>query len=209
MNASTARAAEHGQHHSTEARDQLDQSSMVQEQHDEGRRSGRCTVRASAPAPVVRREVARRRRRPGTPAGVGRGRPWHDPRAGPRRGERPIMHDGSAPGRTTTAPAVPTMMSVMDDAQQRSSSIPGRRRRRCSHPPADVIEPARTWRASWWFGPQPYGAGVQLRYAYRLDPTPGQCQALARAFGCARGGVQRRPRGRGSLTRVTRRCPGR
>ena len=35
-------------------------------------------------------------------------------------------------------------------------------------------------------GPQPYGAGVQLRYAYRLDPTPGQCQALARAFGCAR-----------------------
>ena len=35
-------------------------------------------------------------------------------------------------------------------------------------------------------GPQPYGARVQLRYAYRLDPTPGQRQALARAFGCAR-----------------------
>ena len=27
---------------------------------------------------------------------------------------------------------------------------------------------------------------MQLRYAYRLDPTPGQRQALARAFGCAR-----------------------
>jgi putative transposase len=27
---------------------------------------------------------------------------------------------------------------------------------------------------------------VQLRYAYRLDPTPGQRVALARAFGCAR-----------------------
>ena len=25
-----------------------------------------------------------------------------------------------------------------------------------------------------------------VRYRYRLDPTPGQCQALARAFGCAR-----------------------
>ena len=35
-------------------------------------------------------------------------------------------------------------------------------------------------------GPQPYGAGVQLRYAYRLNPTPGQRRALARAFGCAR-----------------------
>ena len=35
-------------------------------------------------------------------------------------------------------------------------------------------------------GPQPYGARVQLRYAYRLNPTPGQRQALARAFGCAR-----------------------
>jgi putative transposase len=35
-------------------------------------------------------------------------------------------------------------------------------------------------------GPGPYGARVQLRYAYRLDPTPGQRQALARAFGCAR-----------------------
>ena len=35
-------------------------------------------------------------------------------------------------------------------------------------------------------GPRPYGARVQLRYAYRLNPTPGQCQALARAFGCAR-----------------------
>jgi len=27
---------------------------------------------------------------------------------------------------------------------------------------------------------------VQLRYNYRLCPTPGQQQALARAFGCAR-----------------------
>jgi putative transposase len=27
---------------------------------------------------------------------------------------------------------------------------------------------------------------MQLRYRYRIDPTPGQCQALARAFGCAR-----------------------
>ena len=27
---------------------------------------------------------------------------------------------------------------------------------------------------------------MQLRYAYRLNPTPGQRQALARAFGCAR-----------------------
>jgi hypothetical protein len=31
---------------------------------------------------------------------------------------------------------------------------------------------------------------VQVRYRYRLYPTPGQQQALARAFGCA-GGVQR------------------
>jgi putative transposase len=35
-------------------------------------------------------------------------------------------------------------------------------------------------------GRQPYGARVQLRYAYRLSPTAGQRQALARAFGCAR-----------------------
>ena len=28
--------------------------------------------------------------------------------------------------------------------------------------------------------------GMQLRYRYRLDPTPAQRQALARAFGCAR-----------------------
>jgi putative transposase len=27
---------------------------------------------------------------------------------------------------------------------------------------------------------------MQLRYAFRLDPTPGQRSALARAFGCAR-----------------------
>ena len=27
---------------------------------------------------------------------------------------------------------------------------------------------------------------MQLRYAYRLDPTPGQRIALAKAFGCAR-----------------------
>ena len=31
-----------------------------------------------------------------------------------------------------------------------------------------------------------YTAGVQLRYSFRLYPTPGQQQALARAFGCAR-----------------------
>ena len=27
---------------------------------------------------------------------------------------------------------------------------------------------------------------VQLRYSFRIEPTPGQCQSLARAFGCAR-----------------------
>jgi putative transposase len=31
-----------------------------------------------------------------------------------------------------------------------------------------------------------YDGCVQLRYSYRLDPTPGQAQSLARAFGCAR-----------------------
>jgi putative transposase len=31
-----------------------------------------------------------------------------------------------------------------------------------------------------------YGVCVQLRYNYRLYPAPGQAQALARAFGCAR-----------------------
>jgi transposase len=31
-----------------------------------------------------------------------------------------------------------------------------------------------------------YTEGVQLRYNYRLYPTPGQRSALARAFGCAR-----------------------
>ena len=31
-----------------------------------------------------------------------------------------------------------------------------------------------------------YNFGMQLRYNYRLYPTPGQRQALARAFGCAR-----------------------
>src|SRR5712671_6410276 len=31
-----------------------------------------------------------------------------------------------------------------------------------------------------------YTLGVQLRYNYRLYPTPGQRAALARAFGCAR-----------------------
>jgi putative transposase len=31
-----------------------------------------------------------------------------------------------------------------------------------------------------------YAIGMQLRYNYRLYPTPGQRQALARAFGCAR-----------------------
>src|SRR5271170_5841762 len=37
------------------------------------------------------------------------------------------------------------------------------------------------------FGHETGHAGrVQLRYNYRLHPTPGQQQALARAFGCAR-----------------------
>ncbi|MFD9321561.1 helix-turn-helix domain-containing protein [Streptomyces sp. NPDC060053] len=36
---------------------------------------------------------------------------------------------------------------------------------------------------------------MQLRYAFRLYPEPGQRAALARAFGCARGGVQRRGAG--------------
>ena len=31
-----------------------------------------------------------------------------------------------------------------------------------------------------------YDRGMQLRYTYRLYPTPGQRDALARAFGCAR-----------------------
>ena len=31
-----------------------------------------------------------------------------------------------------------------------------------------------------------YASGVQLRYNYRLYPSPGQRDALARAFGCAR-----------------------
>jgi putative transposase len=31
-----------------------------------------------------------------------------------------------------------------------------------------------------------YSGWVQLRYNYRLYPAPGQQQALARAFGCAR-----------------------
>ena len=31
-----------------------------------------------------------------------------------------------------------------------------------------------------------YTFGMRLRYSYRLYPTPGQQQALARAFGCAR-----------------------
>jgi putative transposase len=35
-------------------------------------------------------------------------------------------------------------------------------------------------------GPTWFGDRVQLRYAYRLSPTLGQRQALARAFGCAR-----------------------
>ena len=31
-----------------------------------------------------------------------------------------------------------------------------------------------------------YSVFVQLRYSFRLYPSPGQQQALARAFGCAR-----------------------
>jgi len=33
---------------------------------------------------------------------------------------------------------------------------------------------------------QRYGAGVKVRYRYRIYPGPGQQQALARMFGCAR-----------------------
>src|SRR6516162_8829084 len=45
--------------------------------------------------------------------------------------------------------------------------------------------PARRWSASnvlrrW------HARCVQVRYRYRIYPTPGQQQALARAFGCAR-----------------------
>jgi hypothetical protein len=53
---------------------------------------------------------------------------------------------------------------------------------------------------------------VQLRYSYRLCPTPGQQQALARAFGCARvvfnDGLtaQREGMRPGSRTSPTRRC---
>src|ERR1035437_6407150 len=42
---------------------------------------------------------------------------------------------------------------------------------------ADVLVPA---------GKRNYDRGMQLRYNYRLYPAPGQRQALARAFGCAR-----------------------
>jgi putative transposase len=35
-------------------------------------------------------------------------------------------------------------------------------------------------------GARSYGAGVQLGYVYRLNPTPAQRRALAQAFGCAR-----------------------
>jgi len=31
-----------------------------------------------------------------------------------------------------------------------------------------------------------YNSEMQLRYSYRLYPAPGQCQVMARAFGCAR-----------------------
>ncbi|WP_240795052.1 helix-turn-helix domain-containing protein, partial [Rhodococcus zopfii] len=55
--------------------------------------------------------------------------------------------------------------------------------------------PAREWRtrrascpagSDHCVGPCGYGRGVQLRYRYRLYPTPGQQNALAQAFGCAR-----------------------
>jgi putative transposase len=36
------------------------------------------------------------------------------------------------------------------------------------------------------FGPTRYGPVVQLRYNFRIYPTPSQREALARAFGCAR-----------------------
>jgi putative transposase len=31
-----------------------------------------------------------------------------------------------------------------------------------------------------------YNSDMRLRYNYRLCPSPGQCQGMARAFGCAR-----------------------
>ncbi len=42
---------------------------------------------------------------------------------------------------------------------------------------ANVLFPARK---------RNYDRDMQLRYNYRLYPSPGQRQALARAFGCAR-----------------------
>ena len=56
-------------------------------------------------------------------------------------------------------------------------------------------------------GPRPYGARVQLRYAYRLNPTPGQRIAAREGVRLRPGGVQRRdrrpprrPRGRGAVS---------
>ena len=39
--------------------------------------------------------------------------------------------------------------------------------------------------------------GMQMRYRYRIEPTPSQQLMLARVFGCCSGGVQRRFAGPG------------
>ncbi|MFI6910864.1 helix-turn-helix domain-containing protein [Streptosporangium sp. NPDC050284] len=51
---------------------------------------------------------------------------------------------------------------------------------------------------------------VQLRYRYRLYPDAAQCQALARAFGCARVVFNDGFRARQEAWRMsaTRSCPG-
>jgi helix-turn-helix protein len=35
-------------------------------------------------------------------------------------------------------------------------------------------------------GGRPYGVDVQMRYRYRIEPTPNQQRMLARVFGCCR-----------------------
>lgn len=57
-----------------------------------------------------------------------------------------------------------------------------------------------------------YNGIVQLRYSYRLYPTPPQCRALARALGCARFvfndalAARKAAHEAGSRTSATRRC---
>jgi hypothetical protein len=50
----------------------------------------------------------------------------------------------------------------------------------------DVLAQDGDGRASHGPGETKCTERVQLRYSYRLYPTPGQQQALAGAFGCAR-----------------------